>query len=302
VKRAKLAELLGEIREDLIEEAAPPARTRVWQHWAALAACCCMIFSLGAFLTLFSGMGAKSAEPEAERPPQSAEPGDAPEMAPEMEEEEESELEESGDMLPHVVVDGVTYYHSSHLSSYDECPDGFTLAGVIGSGEFAGTEYYRNPAQPQLVYLYTMTNNRGEVDDSGTVIPTEPHMAFVRYADETIRGKDFLCHDGTLYIAMWSANTWAGTRDVSEAFFNSIHAKYGYRIEGALPEGFASVGIAEFSGYDIWPEGPLSSNRGEVEVFVNPDDPDVVLVAAVWHSAKGRHEGFDVFLRYEGQE
>lgn len=73
----------------------------------------------------------------------------------------------------------------------------------------------------------------------------------------------------------------------------------GYRFEGAAPDGFVSAGTTEFTGYDTIPQGALSSNQGSYEVFINPDEPDVILERTNWSSADGEHKGFDVYIRYD---
>ena len=278
MKEIRLAELIGEVREDFVEQAQPPVRKkRPWSTVLALAACIALVIAIGAVSPFFQRKGA-------------ADLG-AP-LAPEATEESAPETPES--LLPHVKVDGVSYYISSHLSSYDECPETFAEGGILESGEYAGCRYYISAEYPHLVYVYTMTNNRGEVDSSGTVIPTEPHMAYLRFVTEEMRGKDFVCVDGQLYTSMWN-----GWRTVDGEFYDRIEAEYGVRIEGDAPEGFASVGTAEFAGWDLWPEDALSSNTGEEEIYVNPENPDIVLVATTWHTVQGEHRGFHVYLRYD---
>ena len=48
--------------------------------------------------------------------------------------------------------------------------------------------------------------------------------------------------------------------------YDKMESTYGIRIEGDAPAGFASVGIAEFSGNDTIPRGMLVSNEGAYEV------------------------------------
>ena len=278
MKEIRLAELIGEVREDFVEQAQPPVRKkRMWNTVLALAACLTLVIAIGAVSPFFQRKGSADQA--------------APMASPTV---EESVPESPEEMAPHIEVDGKRYYISSHLSSYEECPGTFAAAGVLETGEFAGCSYYTSEEYPHLIYVYTMTNNRGELDSSGTVIPTEPHMAYLRFVAKEMRGKDFVCVDGQLYTSMW--NGW-GT--VNREFYDQIEAEYGARMEGEAPEGFASVGTAEFVGWDLWPEGALSSNTGEEEIYTNPDHPDVVLVAATWHTVQGEHRGFHVYLRYE---
>ena len=104
---------------------------------------------------------------------------------------------------------------------------------------------------------------------------------------------------------MWSAQDYGSAPDVSHEYYDKMENTYGIRIEGDAPAGFASVGIAEFSGNDTIPRGMLVSNAGAYEVYANPGDPDVVLVATTWVTApvgengETNHSGFNVYIRYD---
>ena len=298
MKEVRLAELLGEVREDLVRDALPPKQKRKypWKPIFTLAACLALVLAVGSVLPAFLPKGATKAEPPmaADAPAAAAPMEDVPAEAPMEDEPTAEEPGEGYDMMPHVTVDGKVYLISSHLSSYDDCPEGFTLGGVLEGGDFDGCSYYTSEEHPQLVYVYSETNNRGEVDSTGTVIATEWHMAYLRFASEEMRGKDFVCVDGQLYTSMW--NGWGA---VDAEFYDRIETTYGIRMEGDAPEGFVSRGCAEFVGWDIWPTGSLSSNTGEEEIYVNPAKPEIVLVAATWQNVSGVHSGFDVYLRYE---
>lgn len=301
MKEVRLAELLGEVREELLQDALPPKRKKrsPWKPLLAMAACLALVLAIGSVLPAFLPKGATKGEPPqaADAPTAGAPMEDAPAPSPETPMDGAPTAEEPGegyDRMPHVIVDGKVYLISSHLSSYDDCPAGFTLGGVLEGGDFDGCSYYTSGEHPQLVYVYTETNNRGELDSTGTVIPTEWHMAYLRFAAEEIRGKDFVCVDGQLYTSMW--NGWG---IVDGEFYDRIEAEYGIRIEGEAPEGFVSRGCAEFVGWDIWPEGSLSSNTGEEEIYADPENPDIVLVATTWQNVSGAHTGFNVYLRYD---
>ena len=104
---------------------------------------------------------------------------------------------------------------------------------------------------------------------------------------------------------MWSAQDYGSTPDVSHEYYDKMESTYGIRIEGEPPAGFASVGIAEFSGNDTIPRGVLVSNEGAYEVYADSNNPDVVLVATKWHTApvgengETSHSGFNVYIRYD---
>lgn len=210
-----------------------------------------------------------------------------------------------GDGPPSLAVSGANYVVSHHLAVSDELPDGFVHAGEANVGGFEGCPYYTNPDMPEWVYVYHEVYTDGTVDATGTLNSTEPHDAYVRYVDSRLRGRDLVCCNGAYYISMWSAQTYGSSPDVSHEYYGRMKSAYGVRIEGAAPDGFVSAGRAEFSGYDMIPRGGLASNTDVSEVYVNPDEPDVVLVPTGWYthtkeeSEETRHEGYNVYIRYD---
>ena len=86
----------------------------------------------------------------------------------------------------------------------------------------------------------------------------------------------------------------------AEAYYEKIDTQYGRRIEGAVPDGFTLAGTAAFSGEDTVPEGALASNEGEVEVYYDASNPEVILVEVHWFTVQGAHDGFDVYILYDG--
>ena len=164
-----------------------------------------------------------------------------------------------------LVVNGVSYLISPHLAVSNDLPDGFVHAGEASVGGFENCPYYTNPDMPE----------------------------------------DLVCYNGEYYISMWSAQDYGSAPDVSHEYYDKMENTYGIRIEGDAPAGFASVGIAEFSGNDTIPRGMLVSNAGAYEVYANPGDPDVVLVATTWVTApvgengETNHSGFNVYIRYD---
>lgn len=201
---------------------------------------------------------------------------------------------------PYVTIDGTNYIVSSHISSYDDCPEGFIYTGVIEYGEMSGCEYYTNPALPEHIYLLQQTNTDGTIDPvSGAVRQTDWHMAYVRYARPDIRGRRFICYNGQLYLSMWCA--WDA---IDTEFYDEIDHAYGPRIEADSVEGFSSLGTTAFCGYDTFPTGALSSNEGVIEAFSNPADPRVLLVSDIWYTAPDSngevlHRGYEVYVIYE---
>lgn len=180
----------------------------------------------------------------------------------------------SSDGPSSLVVNGKKYLISSYLAVSDELPDGFVHAGEADIGGLKGCLYFINPDVPEWVYVYQEVMTDGTVDATGTLNRTDPHNAYVRYVDIRLRGKDIVCYNGEYYISMWSAEPSGDSPDVSNEYFDTMEGIYGIRIEGAY------------------------------EVYVNPNEPDVILVSTQWHTApvgengEKDHSGFNVYIRY----
>ncbi len=268
---------MGLVAPEYIEEAErkPKKRKNPWIKWLAAAACICIIAGFAVSVGVYA-------------PP------------------EEPEMSDPGEGPPNLTVNGIQYFVSPYADSvFDELPEGFVYAGKTDVGGFEDRPYYVNPDIPEWVFVYHEVRTNGEVDSSGTIIPAEPHDAYVRYVDERLRGADLVCVDGEYYISMWSAKPYGDYPDVTSEYYDAMESKYGIRIEGEPPEGFVFVGTTGFSGYDTVPGGNLESNEGEFEVYINPDDPNVILVSTFWHTAAAnengetRHEGFNIYIKYD---
>ncbi len=246
----------------------PLRKRRGWIAWAAAAACLCLL------LAAIPAFSQKPSTPQ------------------------EGTTDYGGP--PRVAVNGRTYVISSHLASSEELPDGFTYAGTtdVDNG-FEDCAYYTNPDIPEWIYVYQEVRTDGTVDETGTLVSTPPHNAYTRYVDERLRGKKLVCFDGNYYISMWSAWYSGEDPDVIEAYYEKIYEQYGIQIEGAVPDGFTLAGTAAFSGDDTVPKGTLASNDGEVEVYYDASNPEVILVEARWFTVQGAHDGFDVYILYD---
>lgn len=277
MNRKDLYNGFNEVDDDILERSETASRSKkkpVWLKWGAIAACLCLVVSI-AIPVLF--------QQSPDTPHDTMDPSDGPSS---------------------LVVNGTSYLISPHLAVSDDLPDGFVRAGEASVGGFENCPYYTNPDMPEWVYVYHEVSTDGKVDATGTLNRTEPHNAYVRYVDERLRGKDLVCYNGEYYISMWSAQDYGNTPDVSHEYYDKMESTYGIRIEGEPPVGFASVGIAEFSGNDTIPRGMLVSNEGAYEVYADSNNPDVVLVATKWHTApvgengETSHSGFNVYIRY----
>ena len=247
----------------------PLRKRRGWIAWAAAAACLCLL------LAAIPAFSQKPSTPQ------------------------EGTTDYGGP--PRAVVNGRTYVISPYLANAEELPDGFTYAGTtdVDNG-FETCAYYTNPDIPEWIYVYHEVRTDGTVDETGTLVSTPPHNAYVRYVDERLHGKKLVCFDGNYYISLWSAEDSGDDPDVSEAYYEKIYTQYGRRIEGAVPDGFTLAGTAAFSGEDTVPKGALASNEGEVEVYYDASNPEVILVEAHWFTVQGAHDGFDVYILYDG--
>ena len=270
-------EKMGLIAPEYIEEAEAKQKRRKnpWLKWLAAAACICILAGVVLSVDFY--------EPPQE--PETSAPGEGP---------------------PNFTENGIKYFISPYADSvYKELPEGFVYAGETDAGGFENCPYYINPDMPEWVFVYHEVRTNGEVDSSGTIIPAEPHDAYVRYVDERLRGKDLVCVSGDYYISMWSAKPYGDNPDVTWEYLDAMEAEYGIQIEGEPPEGFIFLGITEFSGHDTVPKGTLVSNEGEFEVYANPKRPDVIYVSTFWHTAAAnengetRHEGFNVYIKYD---
>ena len=278
MNRKDLYNGFNEVDDDILERSETVSRSKkkpVWLKWGAIAACLCLVVSI-AIPVLF--------QQSPDTPHDTMDPSDGPSS---------------------LVVNGISYLISSHLAVSNDLPDGFVHAGEASVGGFENCPYYTNPDMPEWVYVYHEVSTDGKVDATGTLNRTEPHNAYVCYVDERLRGKDLVCYNGEYYISMWSAQDYSSAPDVSHEYYDKMENTYGIRIEGDAPAGFASVGIAEFSGNDTIPRGMLVSNEGAYEVYADPNKPDVVLVETKWHTApvgengETSHSGFNVYIRYD---
>ena len=204
-------------------------------------------------------------------------------------------------MPPSVTHEGVHYIISSRMALSESCPEGFVYGG---ESEFGGC--YVNPNLPEWVYVHQEVSTSGRVDSSGTLERTEPHMAYVRYVDARIRGRDFVSIDDVVYISLWSARLYGSAPDISRESYDAAIQRWDVRVEaGQAPEDLQILGAAVFSGWDTIPEGKLTSNTGTENIAVLPDTEEVVFVSTEWHTAgdelgEMHHTGWNIYVRWNG--
>jgi len=270
VKETDLLYALGEISDTFVEEALPPLKKpSLLRRIAAAAACLCLL--AGIFALALPG----ETDP-AEKPADAALP-------------------------PSVDHAGCRYIISPRIVLSESCPEGYTLAGVCELGE-----YYVNPNVPEWVYVLQEVTTNGRVDASGTLERTEPHMAYVRYVDARIRGRDFVSIDDVVYISLWSAQLHGSSPDISRESYDAAIQRWDVRLEEErAPKDLQILGTAAFSGWDTIPEGKLSSNTGTENIAVLPDTDEVVFVSTEWHTAgdelgEMHHTGWNVYVQWNG--
>lgn len=263
MNKEQLSDILGEIDDAFLEEAElyrANHRHTAALRIAALAACLCLVLT-AVLLPLARRIAS------------------AP----------ESPLSTPGDIAPHLVLDGRTYMISPYLEVTDTLPEGFSYACRAPVGGFDACDCYTNPATPAWIYVHQAVYDN---------VTGEAPMKYVRYVDLSIRGKDFVCVDDTVYVSLWSI-----APDESPQLYARAKETYGISIKGDAPAGFISLGKADFSGYDTIPQGKLSSNTGAEEILSCPDDPDILLVSTAWHtvpdeSGEMRHTGWNTYIRW----
>ena len=263
MKAEQLCDLLGELDETFIEEAElyhANRRRTAFLRIAALAACLCLVLTA----VVLPLMHRTASSPE-------------------------SPACDPADLAPHLLYNGKTFIISPYLEISDTLPEGFTFVGSAPAGGFDSCDLYTNPAFPEWVYVHQEVYNN---------LTGETPMKYVRYVDLAIRGKDFVCVNGAVYVSLWSV-----APSESPQLYARAQETYGIRIKGDAPAGFASLGKAEFSGYDTVPQGVLSSNTGTEDVLFCPNDPDILLVSTAWHTApdetgETRHTGWNTYIRY----
>jgi len=277
MKGKAISDAITNISTQYIEKAADYTVTKKahksgWMKWCAMAACLCLV-AISVFALL----------------PKQTEPNIPEKLT-----------------APHFMIDENTFMISSYLSISEDIPDGFSYAGdadIDGVGD--RVPFYTNPSVPEWVYVYQEVRTTGEMDETGTLIPAEPHNAYVRYVDIRLRGKDLLSCNNELYISMRSVSIYEPA-DVSQEYYDTVKTKYGIRIEGAAPDGFVLAGTASSSGHDTIPNGALSVNTEEAMVYLSEAEPNIAFVETHWYTApkesgdeEVRQDGFNVYIRYD---
>ena len=271
MSRDKVIDSLGRIDDDLIQRVAAlrvKKKKAPWVRWTAIAACLCLVAAIAipGVMNQFSENLLGT-----------------------------SMSDNAGYVSKGLRINGKQYLASTKQAVSFDLPSGFSPAGKADIDAFKECPYYTNPDQTEWVYVWQ--NVSTDMDN--------PRYAYVRYVDVRLRGRDLVCCNGEYYISMWSVYPDGAFADVSLEYYNAMESAYGIRIEGEAFDGFKSVGIAEFTGFDTIPDGALASNNNDCEVYVNPNNPDIILVPTQWYTAPNSdhkeicHNGFDIFIRYD---
>ena len=276
MNRNDLYHSFNAVDDDVLERSETAYHSKkkpMWLKWGAIAACLCLVTALAVF----------------------RHPAESPDAA-----------GDEGCGLPSLTVNGTQYLFSTYDSHSYELPGGFSYAGTADVAEVGECPYYINPNIPEWVYVYQKIYSSDVIiDESGNASPASFRYVYARYVDVQLHGRDLVCCNGKYYISMWSAQYYGDFPDVSSEYYDKMRDTYGIRIEGDAPDGFVSAGIAEFSGNDTIPRGELVSNVGTHEVYVNPAEPDTVLVPTYWYthtkeeSKETRHDGYNIYICYD---
>lgn len=189
---------------------------------------------------------------------------------------------------PNVVINSTTYFQSAHQIAFEKCPNGFEYGGVIENGTAESCSYYINPQMPEWIYVKQETKLIGTADDF--------YIGYVRYVDESIRGKEFIIYDGAIYVSMLSAEY---PSVVDKALYDEIDSTYGRVIAASSVDGFLLVGTTAFEGFDVIPYNDFGSNthQKEEQIYANPDNENVILLSTSWETSSGVQAGFDVYIK-----
>lgn len=180
--RERLLRAVGDIRDDFIREAAPPAATyrkRREFPWAGAVAACLALVLVGStfFLSrMWMGSGATSADDAAtatEENQTTGESGGGMEGAADGADEAAPE-----NAAPRVTVDGTVYVLADRSGPWPEaCPAGLVRAGTVelpDTGE--SCPYFAPPEDTGEIWVYQTCRD----EETGTA-----YMGYVRYTAET---------------------------------------------------------------------------------------------------------------------
>ncbi len=285
----KLVNAIGEIDEELIYNAAndtAKVKTFPWKKLIPVAACLCVAAAIWAALPFIDSMLGTAESEAPQSPEEPREPGTA--------------VDEPHDLPPSFTYNGNRYIISSYASLEEELPEGFAFAGETTTNSFEGPKpFYVNPDIPEWIYVYQEVRTTGEVDENNTLIPAEPHGAYVLYVDSRLRGKHLINYEGEMYISLWDAYYYGDTPDVTEEYYNSLAGRYGIRIEGEAPAGFVLAGKRIFIGLDTVPQNSLETNALIGDIYYSNIDSNIIIASTSWNSINGIHRGFDVYIKYD---
>ncbi len=194
------------------------------------------------------------------------------------------------------------YLCAAHLTTTTlTLPEGFVYGGEDAEQPYGRRSYYIDPQQPLWIYVKQTVTTDGTVDPStGAMTAIPPQEGYVLYVADWLRDCDLVCVDGRLYRKLWSSGSYedhAGS--MTREQYDGLLERYGKIIRAETVDGFAPVGDARFTGYHTVPQGALAANTENAAVYVNPDEPHVVLVKDTWSWQGGTEPCYYVYLSFE---
>ena len=265
---------LNDLDQDLIAAAAedlPPRKRHNARRYASFAAA--LLLCLGTVLLFLRPGNAPQETPSPQPDPTPTTPSDsAPSTSP----------DNAGDAAPHIIYEG-EWYGQSPLGATvwdEELPKGYAYAGTTEDGY----PYYTNPDALYRIYVYH------KVALSQPASSAKWEERYVPYVHESVRGSWLLSYEDTLYIRLLDAEMsfYTDHHAISDEANEQIRANYDRSLT-EIPAGFTAVGLADAVDYNTIPTGALCGNHKTGTVYVNEDEPDIVLVT---------YNNYEVYVRY----
>lgn len=162
------------------------------------------------------------------------------------------------DLPPHIIVDGAFYFEHGAES---DLPEGYELAGYVPDGDYKGDSYYVNPDKPEWIYAYVHHFENIDI--------------YARFVHE-LADEQLIRYDGKLY----TSNSLSNYVYIDPEEKERLNEKFGYNHSENAAEGFVEAGTAVFEEQYTIPHKNFGSNCFQNKsIYVNPDEPDIILIA-----------------------